>query len=419
MYLCLFEDDRIDSFLPLTYTRAVYDLRLGMRTLLETTRDAFDPAGTLLHVRPYLAEVVGRENDLLTNRIPEGLDVLFVNGRFLAEEGPVLDRLRAATRDEARVFVQGDDVVAAWVPGASSRFVAAEAVTRSAFDGLPEERLEGARLVSRLWELIYEMPEALGRDFELRARGYRVLDRPGADIREGARLVEPERVFVAPGATIRPGAILSAEEGPIIVDADAEVHEYAVVTGPAYVGPHSIVKVGSYVSESAIGTRSKVAGEVHTSIIHSLSNKAHPGHLGHSYLGRWCNIGADSNNSNLKNDYGSVAIFDYAAGDFVDTGRQFAGLFMGDHAKCGIDTMFNTGTVVGVFANVFGAGFQPRHIPSFMWGGIDIGFSEYRLDKAFDVATAVMARRDVALTDADREVLTHVFEVTRGQKVVK
>jgi UDP-N-acetylglucosamine diphosphorylase/glucosamine-1-phosphate N-acetyltransferase len=169
------------------------------------------------------------------------------------------------------------------------------------------------------------------------------------------------------------------------------------------------VKAAGRVEASAVGTWSKVGGEVHESVVHSFSNKAHDGYLGNSYLGRWCNLGADTNTSNLKNDYGEVTVYDAVVGDFVPTGRQFVGLFMGDHAKCSINTMFNTGTVVGVFCNLFGSGFPPRHVPSFSWGGAE-GLVPYRIEKALRVAEAVMARRGVPLTEADRALLAAIAE---------
>lgn len=410
MHLCLFEDGAADHLHPLTLTRAVYDLRLGRRTLLTTTRDAFGRPPTLLHARPLVARVTAQENDLLVNRIPEGLDVLFVNGRYVAEEGDVLDRLRHAIRDgeNGRVFVQDDTVIAAWVPSASSRFVQDASLTRSTFDGLPEETVEGATLIGRLWHLIDALRPALTRDFKA-AVSHEVYERPGATLHESAVLVEGEQIIVAPDATVQAGVVLDASRGPIHIDEGATIMAQAVVRGPAYIGPKTQVKVGANVEGSAIGFWSKIGGEVHDSVLHSLSNKAHAGFLGHSYLGRWCNMGADTNVSNLKNDYGEVTLYDAATGAFEPSGRQFLGLVMGDHSKCGINTMFNTGTVVGVSCSLFGAGYMPRHVPAFSWGG-PAGLTTYRLDKALQVADTVMRRRNRHLTDADRENLETVFE---------
>ncbi|HLA62814.1 MAG TPA: hypothetical protein VK610_00185, partial [Rhodothermales bacterium] len=191
----------------------------------------------------------------------------------------------------------------------------------------------------------------------------------------------------------------------------AIVEEHAIVRGPCWIGPGSTVKAGARVDGSSIGPRSKVAGEVHASTVLGMSNKAHDGYMGNSYVGRWCNLGAGTDTSNLRNDYGEVTLWDAVAGDFMPTGRQFVGLVMADHAKCAIGTRFNTGTVVGVACNLYGAAFPPRRVPSFSWGGDD-GLTTYRLDKALHVAEAAMARRQTPLTEADRALLTSLFERT-------
>ena len=420
MHLCVFEDDGAGHFLPLVHTRAVYDLRIGVRTILRGLRDAFGDPPTILHARPQVASVSARENDLLVNRIPQGLDILFVNGRWLPDEGDLLDRIRAAGRhgEPPRVFVQEGAVVAAWVPNASSRFVDADVVTPATFDGLPEERLEGARLISRLWSLQNELIGALERDYDFYLKGINVFERPGVDIREGAVLAGSERIHIGKGTVVRPGSVLNAEEGPIFIGEDVTIHDLAVVKGPAYIGSKSVIMTGADIEACSFGYWCKVGGQVEETIIHSLSNKAHSGFLGNAYIGRWCNLGADTNVSNLKNDYGEVKMYDAVAGDFEGSGRQFLGLVMGDHTKSGINTMFNTGAVAGVCSNLFGTGFQPRLIPSFSWGGPHT-FDEYRLDKALKVAEIVMGRRERQLSEAERENLAVVFEATRGETPVK
>lgn len=416
MHLCVFEDDEVGHFLPLVHTRAVYDLRLGIRTLLRTLRDAFGDPPTLLHARKNVAHVSALENDLLVNRIPEGLDILFVNGRWIAEEGDLLDRIRGAAKGaDARVFVQGKTVVAAWIPDASSRYVAEEAVTPSTFEDHPHEEINGARLVSRLWSFQNELCDALERDYEFYSKGLYTYERPGVTVSDGAILAHGEKIHIGKGSVVRPGAVLNAEEGPIYIGEDVTIQELAAVKGPAFIGSKSVIMSGADIEACAFGYWCKVGGQVEETIIHSLSNKAHSGFLGNAYLGRWCNLGADTNNSNLKNDYGEVKMYDAVADDFEPSGRQFLGLVMGDHSKTGINTMFNTGTVVGVGCNIFGSDFQPRYIPSFSWGG-PVEFAEYRIDKALQVADVVMKRRDRELTEADRENLTAVFEATRNEE---
>lgn len=414
MHLCLFEDDAVDHLLPLVYTRPVYDLRVGMRTVLQRTRDAFGGPALLLHTRQALAAVTGEEQDTLTNRIPGEVDVLFANGRWLVKEGPLLNEIKQATKtaDAPRVFVQGDVVVAAWVPAAANSLVQHEAVTPETFEGMPTEAVEGARFIDRLWDLVTELRPALLYDYEAKAKGYNVFERPKADIDESATLANSEDIIIAPEARVHPGAILAATDGPIFIAERANVLEGAVVRGPAYVGNNAQVKPLANVEGVSIGPWSKVGGEVHSSVIHSYSNKAHAGFLGNSYLGRWCNIGADTNTSNLKNDYGEVSLFNHVSGEFEASGQQFLGLIMGDHSKCGINTMFNTGTVMGIACNLYGAGFPTRFIPSFSWGGPQEGFTDYRLKKALRVAETVMARREATLSEGGRELLTRIFEET-------
>jgi len=191
------------------------------------------------------------------------------------------------------------------------------------------------------------------------------------------------------------------------------VMEGCLIRGPFSLGSHGVLKMGTRIyGPVAFGPYSKVAGEVNHSIITGYSNKAHDGFLGHAILGEWCNLGADTNNSNLKNNYAPVQVWNYALKKHENTGRQFCGLFMGDHSKCGINTMFNTGTVVGVFANIFGSGFPPTFVPSFTWGGIGSS-KKYIPEAALKVAARVMARRNLELTSADRAILKQVFELTR------
>lgn len=417
MHLCVFEDALAAHFLPLVHTRAVYDLRLGMRTILRVLRDAFGDPPTILHARRIVAGVTGLENNLLVNRIPEGLDVLFVNGRWIPEEGEVLERIRrAAGEARGRVFTHDGHVLAAWVPDATTRLVGADAVGRPTFEGLQEQEMDDVRMLRRLWSLQNELHDALVRDFRHRTGGLYIYERPGAHVRDGAILANDEQIMIEPGAVIRPGAVLAAEEGPIYIGRDAIIQELAVVKGPAYIGPRSIVMTGADIEACSFGYWTKVGGQVEHTVIHSLSNKAHSGFLGNAYIGRWCNLGADTNASNLKNDYGEVKMYDAVAGDFEATGRQFLGLVMGDHSKTAINTMFNTATVVGVSCNIIGSDFQPRYIPSFSWGGPE-SFEEYRPDKALRVARTVMNRRERDLSDAESENLNAVFAATRGESV--
>lgn len=228
------------------------------------------------------------------------------------------------------------------------------------------------------------------------------------------RVYGAENVFIEEGATIR-AAILNAEAGPIYIGKNATISEGTIMIGPFALCNESTVNWGGKMrSNTTIGPFCKVGGEVGNSVFFGYSNKAHDGFLGNSVIGEWCNLGANVNNSNLKNDYTNVKLHSYATNQLEDTGRLFCGLMMGDFTKAGISTLFNTGTIVGVNVNVFGAGFQPKHIPSFSWGGAVEGFADYRLDKAMYVARETVGRRGIAFGALEEALLTAVYETTRN-----
>lgn len=414
MHLCLFEDTGVPHLLPLVYTRPVYGLRPGLRTQAEALQAAFGDPPLLLHTRPELAAVTAQAYPEVNRFTPgDAPDTLFVNGRYVPEPGAAYEALRAAAQPgaAARVLVQDQVVLAARVPAGPPLPPLPALLTPDVFAGLPVETVAGARLIDRLWDLLTDLPAALARDQGAFPLGVHT----GADVQPGALLAHGHNIHLAPGAVVRPGALLNAEDGPIIIDTEAVVMEGAILRGPCYLGPHAQAKMAARLDTALIGPWCKAGGEIHESIMHGYANKGHDGYLGNSYIAPWCNLGADTNNSNLKNDYGKVSLYSTAKGTFEDSGQQFLGLIMADHAKCGINTMFNTGTVVGVFCNLFGAGYMPRHAPSFSWGGAD-GLRTYHLRKACQVATAVMRRRQVDFTEADRALLTHIFEATAGQR---
>lgn len=222
----------------------------------------------------------------------------------------------------------------------------------------------------------------------------------------------PEQFYVEEGAKCR-HAFIDATAGPVWLRKNANVEPGAMIKGPAVIGENSAVKMGAKIyGPTSTGPWCKIGGEINNSVFHSYSNKAHDGFIGNSVIGQWCNIGADTNNSNLKNNYEEVKVWDYTAGSFSKTGLQFCGLFMGDHTKCAINTMFNTGTTTGVSANIFGSGFPRTFIPSFSWGGAS-GLKEFRLEKACETAEKMMQRRKIEFTDADRKIFEHVFNHTQ------
>ncbi|MBT8400072.1 MAG: hypothetical protein KJO98_06325 [Rhodothermia bacterium] len=411
MLLCIFEDYGTEYLRPLTLTRASYMLRAGRRTLLETTRDHFPATGTVLHSRSALAGVTGEETGLPVNRIPDGVDVLFVNGRLVDPEGTVAaDIIASAKGGTALAFVTGEDLVAAWIPaGSAGLSVDSDAVTAADVPAGASRISIDCVLVNRLWDLFDHIGASVAADFGELSKGYNIFERPDTKVSEHAILIAGEHIFVAPGAEVRAGAVLDASAGPVIIDKEATIFEHTVIRGPAVIGEHSLVKAGGNVDSSVIGPWCKVAGEIKGSIIQGFSNKAHPGYLGDSVLGSWCNLGADTNTSNLRNDYGAVSLYNETEGAMESSGRVFAGLFMGDHSKCGIDTMFNTGSVIGVCCNLYGAGYQPRYVPSFMWGSPDDRYVDYRFEKAIRVARTVMGRRERSLSATTEELLQRVY----------
>ncbi len=419
MLVCLFEDEPVRHLFPLTRTRAVYALRVGHRSLGESVLQSLGAPRAVLHCRQSLADVVREGSDLPVNRIAEGVDVLFVNGRLFFEAADALSPVLEATRSaEPVVFFSGEDVAAAWVPASHgpAGFIKDDFVDPAAFGGMSAADLPGVILISRIWDMLGHIGAAIDQDFRVLSHGINIFERPDTQISERAELVNGERIYVAPRAEVRAGAVLDARGGPIIVGRGAQIMENAVIHGPAAVGDRTIVKVGAHLKSCTIGPRCKVAGEVHDSVMHSYSNKSHAGFMGNSYLGSWVNLGAHTNTSNLKNDYGEVSAFNEVLGRMEKTGGIFAGLVMADHSKCGIDSMFNTGTVVGVSCNLFGSGYFPRYIPSFMWGGPHSGFVTYLLDKALTVAEVVMRRREQSFTPAMRTLLGELHDETEADR---
>jgi UDP-N-acetylglucosamine diphosphorylase/glucosamine-1-phosphate N-acetyltransferase len=260
--------------------------------------------------------------------------------------------------------------------------------------------------INHTWDIFAKNDAAIREDFELLTE-----DRTSQPIPKSVNVIAPENIFIEEGAKLE-FVTLNAASGPIYIGKNAEIMEGSVIRGPFALCEYGRVKLASKVyGATTVGPHSVIGGEVSNSVLFGYSNKGHDGFLGNAVLGEWCNIGADSNNSNLKNNYEEVKLWSYETENFAKTGLQFCGLMMGDHSKCGINTMFNTGTVVGVSTNIFGSGFPRNFVPSFSWGGAS-GFSTYVTKKAFETAKIVMARRQVEFSEQDQKILEHVFEET-------
>jgi len=409
--ICLFEDQFYRRLLPLVYTRPAYDLRCGMLTLREKVGKRYPGVRLSLHSRGYLADLLREENPgTAVNRI-EGQGCLFLNGRIVASEEFARN---VPLEGPDMLYVAGEMLIAARVSGKlldAFRAGLPESLGISAFPGVPKTDLP-VKTVSYPWDLVNFNGAEIVADFALMAP--EKSGRMRGNVYEGAHLVNPGNIVIGEGAKVKPGVVLDGETGPIWIGENVTVFPNAVIEGPAYIGNRSMIKVGAKIYENtSIGPVCKVGGEVEGAIIHSFSNKQHDGFLGHAYLGMWVNLGADTNNSDLKNNYGNVKLV--IDGETVDSGSMFMGLVMGDHSKSSINSMFNTGTVVGVSSNVFGSGFPPKSVPSFAWGGAE-EIKTYDLERALDVARRVMGRRKIVLSAAGENVLRTVFDLTKKER---
>ncbi len=292
--------------------------------------------------------------------------MLFINGRIVAPEN--LAEIISPTLSEDKVFKSSGTVAAARVSGDKLKTILDKDVLSSAdFDGIPSEEVE-LTCAEYLWDLVYLNGEELKKDIAfLSAKNKIKGTKLEKDKYAGVNFINPEQVFISENVNIKPGVVLDASKGPIYLDKDVFIFPNAVIEGPVYIGESSQVKSCATIYENvSVGKVCKVGGEIEDSIIMSYSNKQHSGFLGHSYLGSWVNIGADTNCSDLQNNYGTIKV--QVNGRHIDTGRQFVGLMMGDHSKTAINTMFNTGTVVGFSCNVYGEGF-PSKIYFIVWLG--------------------------------------------------
>jgi len=383
MNYILFDGPSRNNLLPFTYTRPVADIRIGILTIREKW-EYFLGTTTTTVTEDYLSEkfpMVEMEQNVM------------INASFCPNT--ILVNLIKKLKENQAIFY-GEDLIA---------FYALESQEDIGFNDFEAIELDVHVLkVEHTWDIFSKNGEAIENDFQLLTDNQKSLPIP-----KSVNVINPEHIFIEEGATLE-FVTLNASSGPIYIGKDAEVMEGSIIRGPFALCEHATVKLGAKIyGPTTVGPHSKVGGEVNNSVLFGYSNKGHDGFLGNSVLGEWCNLGADTNNSNLKNNYAEVRLWDYNTEGFSRTGLQFCGLMMGDHSKCGINTMFNTGTVVGVSANIFGSGFPRNFIPSFSWGG-NGGFTTYLTKKAFEVSKIVMARRDIEFTEQDAAILEHVFE---------
>lgn len=386
MNYILFDDPDIrPHLLPFTFTRPVAHIRVGILTIAEKWQKVFDqPLSSL--TQPYLQPKFP---------LVEEDDTILINGA-LCPSAELITLIKQLQVGEA--LQQGDCLLACRIKGGLTNF--RSHLTHFSAVTSP------VTLLKELCDIFANNGDQIRADFALLTK-----DRISQPLSDPHTIVyNPDSIFIEEGAVIR-AAVLSAVNGPIYIGRNAQVLEGAIIRGPFAMGEQSIVNVGArMLGDNTLGPQCKVGGEVSNSVFFGYTSKVHDGYLGNSVVGEWCNLGADTNTSNMKNDYANVKIWNYPAGQLKDTGRLFCGLMMGDHSKAGINTMFNTGTVVGVNANIFGAGFPPKYIPSFSWGGAD-GFDVYKFDKALEVARRAMQRRGQELLETDEEILKVVSEM--------
>jgi UDP-N-acetylglucosamine diphosphorylase/glucosamine-1-phosphate N-acetyltransferase len=385
MNYILFDGPHRNALLPFTFTRPVADIRVGILTIREKWEKHLGSTTTSI-TEDYLSEkwpMVEMENNVM------------INASFLPND--ILVAMIKNLEHNQAIF-QEEEVVAFFAKEG-------EEVDFDSFEVL--EFSNDCIKIENTWDIFQKNEVAIREDFELLTE-----DRFSQPIPKSVNVIAPENIFIEEGAKLE-FVTLNASTGPIYIGKNAEIMEGSVIRGPFALCESGRVKLATKVyGATTVGPHSVIGGEVNNSVLFGYSNKGHDGFLGNAVLGEWCNIGADSNNSNLKNNYEEVKLWSYETENFAKTGLQFCGLMMGDHSKCGINTMFNTGTVVGVSTNIFGAGFPRNFVPSFSWGGAS-GFTTYLTKKAFDTAKIVMARRNVEFSDEDAKILEHVFEETK------
>jgi UDP-N-acetylglucosamine diphosphorylase/glucosamine-1-phosphate N-acetyltransferase len=385
--IVLFDGQCHSSLLPLSFTRPVADIRVGIFTIREKWNNYF---GININVRckTHLSGLYSSVEDEASLGINAGL---LPNDTIVQAIEELQDK---------EILMQNGNVLAISPLPANNSDIDAKLAEYKTI-----EYSEQAIIIKRSHDIFLNNELEINNDFDYLKQNTKSIELDKSNTLIG------NNIIIEQGAKIR-CSIINTEDGPVYIGKNAEIMEGSIIKGPTAILNNAVVKIGAKIyGATTIGPWSKVGGEVGNSVIFGYSNKAHDGYLGNSVLGHWCNLGADTNTSNLKNNYSNVKTYDYPSKQMIDTGTQYCGLTMGDHSKCGINTMFNTGTVVGVFANIFDSGFPQKFIPSFSWGGKD-GFEEYNLEKAIEVAKKVMLRRDITLDDDEENVIRELYKIT-------
>ncbi len=408
--LCIFEDRKVENFYPLTLTRPVYDLRCGISTLGKKISKISRKDVHLL-CREYLGPVTSQKNKAFkVNNLQDikRKNVLFVNGRAL-----LLNQEEIPLEGEEEMGIQEQDIVYARLNKdtlkkllLSSEEKIEETLTQA--KQLIKVKESKVNLLEYPWELIKFNSDAIRADFKIKGKS-------GIEgkVKKGAYLVNPSQIYIGKGTEVEAGVVLNAKEGPIYIGEKVRIRPPTIIDGPSYIGEGTIIDGAKVREGCSIGPVCRIAGEIEESIFHAYSNKHHDGFIGHAYIGEWINLGALTTNSDLKNTYGTIKV--PIQGTLMDSKDIKVGSFIGDHTKTGIGTLLDTGCVIGIACNIFGGGIAPKFVPSFNWGG-EKKWVENKLDKAIELAKLTMGRRDVTQTQADRDLLRKVYELTRKDR---
>jgi UDP-N-acetylglucosamine diphosphorylase/glucosamine-1-phosphate N-acetyltransferase len=384
----LFDSEKVGNLLPLAYTRAVADFRVGIFTIKEKWQLHLKQAFQVL-TRTYL-------QDKYSINWTSGSN-LYINSGVLPND-EVLQAIQQLLPNQA--LKSQNEIIAFH---SEVQFQNLHELYSSINSANVVEFLHSISVINYNWDVFKLNGAQIHSDIKF------ITATPSStQLKNALAIKNPEQIFVEEGAVLE-SCILNATDGPIYIGKHATILDGAIVKGPAVIGEHAVVKMGAKIyGETTIGPYCKVGGEISNTVLFAYSNKGHDGYLGNSVIGEWCNLGADTNTSNLKNNYSLVQSWNYPAEDYINTQLQFCGLVMGDHSKCGINTMFNTATVVGVAANIYGSDFPPKFIPSFSWGSHS-GWTTFKLDKVFEMADNMMGRRDLKLTLVERVILSYVL----------
>ncbi len=385
----LFDDNHRDHLLPLTFIRPVAEIRVGILTIREKWEKWLNAKTTFLTL------------DYLTEKYPANItdNNVLINGSVTPNADILMEIL---SLKKGEILVSENTLIAGYI----------DATAVNDFDGsaprgvLVKKASAKFNRIEKLWNIYRTNGEEIRSDYQLLTA-----NRRSAEVNSTNNLMNADEIFIEEGASLD-FVTINANPGPVYIGRDTTIMEGTHIRGPFGLCEGAIMKMGTKIyGPTTVGPYSKVGGEITNSVILGHSNKVHEGYMGNSVIGEWCNIGAGSNTSNLKNNYTLVKLWNYALGKFEDTDLQYCGLFMGDFARCGINTMFNTGTVVGLSSNIYGPGYPGNFIPSFSWGGA-LGYETFRLDKAIETIETIMRINKITLSDVDRNILEKVFKLT-------